>query len=277
MELLVDSRRRRWRPDSPHGFRRAGAQRVVLPRGPIRGDHAADRRLFGDRGNASFHPIGHAALQIQGDGKRIYSDPSGDPNTGAVSFQSGGVADLVLISHIHADHYDTKALNAIKGPNTVILAPQNVFDVMPDSLKAVTTVITNGQTKTVLGIPVEAVAMYNMNPSRLNFHPKGLGNGYVLTLGGKRVYLSGDTEDTPEMRALKNMDVAYLCMNLPFTMDLQQAASAVREFKPKVVFPYHFYSSRQFNIQDSVAFKKLVGADPGIEVRLRSWYPGFAQ
>ncbi len=88
--------------------------------------------------------------------------------------------------------------------------------------------------------------------------------------------LTGDTEDTPEMRALKNIDVAFLCMNLPFTMDLQQAASAVREFKPKVVFPYHFYSSRQFNIQDSVAFKKLVGADPRIEVRLRSWYPRFA-
>ena len=103
---------------------------------------------------------------------------------------------------------------------------------------------------------------------RLAYHPKGRGNGYVVTLGDKRVYLSGDTEDTPEMGALKDIDVAFLCMNLPYTMDVEQAARAVRTFKPKIVYPYHSRGS------DLNKFKALVGTDLGIEVRLRDWYAG---
>ncbi len=107
--------------------------------------------------------------------------------------------------------------------------------------------------------------MYNLTEDRLKFHSKGRGNGYVLTLGGKRIYISGDTEDVPEMRALKDIDVAFVCMNLPYTMSPEQAASAVKEFKPKAVYPYHYRGS------DVQKFKELVG--PASEVRIREWYP----
>ena len=106
--------------------------------------------------------------------------------------------------------------------------------------------------------------MYNLTPTRLRFHNKGRGNGYVMTFGGKRVYVSGDTEDIPEMRALKKIDVAFVCMNLPYTMTPVQAADAVWEFKPKTVYPYHYRGS------DTAKFKKLV-VDVS-EVRLRDWY-----
>ena len=108
--------------------------------------------------------------------------------------------------------------------------------------------------------------MYNLAPARASFHAKGRGNGYVLTFGGKRIYLSGDTEDIPEMRSLKNIDVAFVCMNLPYTMTVDQAASAVREFRPKLVYPYHYRGS------DLAKFKELVGESSGVEVRLRDWY-----
>ena len=109
--------------------------------------------------------------------------------------------------------------------------------------------------------------MYNLTAERKNFHTKGRGNGYVLTIGGKRIYISGDTEDIPEMRTLKNIDVAFVCMNLPFTMEVEKAADAVKEFKPKIVYPYHYRGS------DLQKFKTLVNETPGIEVRLREWYP----
>ena len=115
-----------------------------------------------------------------------------------------------------------------------------------------------------VGFKLEAVASYNTTPPRKRFHPKGQGNGYVLNLGGKRIYISGDTEGTPEMLALKGIDVAFLCMNLPYTMDVDAAAKAVKAFKPKVVYPYH---SRG---QDTSKFKALVGG--AAEVRLVNWY-----
>jgi L-ascorbate metabolism protein UlaG (beta-lactamase superfamily) len=137
---------------------------------------------------------------------------------------------------------------------------------LPESLRAKTTVLANGETKSVKGVSIEAVPMYNTTPERLQYHTKGRGNGYVVTLGGKRVYISGDTEDIPEMRALKNIDVAFVCFNLPYTMTEEQAASAVRDFAPKIVYPYHYRGS------DIAKFKKLVGNDAGIEVREGSWY-----
>ena len=126
--------------------------------------------------------------------------------------------------------------------------------------------VANGETKSLLGLTVEAMPMYNTIPERTKFHPKGRGNGYVLTFADKRVYLSGDTEDIPEMRALKNIDVAFICMNLPYTMTPEQAAGAVREFRPKIVYPYHCRGS------DLDKFKRLVSEVNGVEVRLRDWY-----
>ena len=137
---------------------------------------------------------------------------------------------------------------------------------MPENLRKQTTALANGETKSLHEIKIEAVPMYNLTPERLKFHNKGRGNGYVLTLGGKRVYISGDTEDIPEMRALKNIDIAFVCMNLPYTMDVNQAAGAVREFRPRIVYPYHYRGS------DVEKFKSLVGNDRGVEVRLRDWY-----
>ena len=112
--------------------------------------------------------------------------------------------------------------------------------------------------------------MYNTTPDRLQYHEKGRGNGYVVTLDDKRIYISGDTEDIPEMRKLKNIDYAFVCMNLPYTMTVEQAASAVSEFKPKVVFPYHYRGKE--GMSDIEKFKKMVSADSDIEVRFLDWY-----
>lgn len=116
--------------------------------------------------------------------------------------------------------------------------------------------------------------MYNLPESAESRHPKGRGNGYVMTVGGKRIYLSGDTSDIPEMRKLKNIDVAFVCMNLPFTMDINQAASAVLDFKPSIVYPYHYRGQGGFS--DVEAFKKLVEeGDSKIRVHLANWYPQY--
>jgi L-ascorbate metabolism protein UlaG (beta-lactamase superfamily) len=172
-----------------------------------------------------------------------------------------------LISDIHGDHLDPDTDLALVTEKTTIVAPQAAANKLPAKLRSHVIVLTNGETKAVLGIKIEAIPMYNLTPDRLKFHTKGRGNGYVLTVGGKRIYMSGDTEDIPEMRALKNIDVAFICMNLPYTMDVEQAARAVQEFKPKIVYPYHYRGS------DVEKFKSLVSQTPGIEVRLRDWYP----
>src|SRR5438309_6621850 len=193
--------------------------------------------------------------------KTIYVDPVG----GGKRFDGLPKPDLILVTDIHGDHLDAGTLEAVVG-GAIIVAPAAVAEKLPDKLRHQTTVLANGETKSIAGVSVEAVPMYNLTAERLKFHNKGRGNGYVVALGGKRVYLSGDTEDIPEMRALKNIDVAFVCMNLPYTMTEEQAASAVREFKPKIVYPYHYRDS------EVEKFKKLVGEDSGVEVRLRGWY-----
>jgi L-ascorbate metabolism protein UlaG (beta-lactamase superfamily) len=151
------------------------------------------------------------------------------------------------------------------------VCPAAVAEQMTPDLRKNAAILTNGQTSELLGVKLEAIPMYNLTPDRLKFHSKGRGNGYVVTLGGKRIYLSGDTEDIPEMRALKNIDVAFICMNLPYTMTVEQAAQAVRAFKPRIVYPYHYRGS------DLNKFKELVGTDAGVDVRLRDWYPKAPQ
>jgi L-ascorbate metabolism protein UlaG (beta-lactamase superfamily) len=154
----------------------------------------------------------------------------------------------------------------LKKPTAVIVAPRVVYNAMSAALQGVTTVLTNGQSTNLLGIGIEAIPMYNITPGRLTYHVKGTGNGYVITLGGQRLYMCGDSEDVAEMRALTEIDVAFLCMNLPFTMTPEQAADATRVFRPRIVYPYHFSSS------DVQLFKRRVGTDVGVEVRLRNWY-----
>jgi L-ascorbate metabolism protein UlaG (beta-lactamase superfamily) len=152
--------------------------------------------------------------------------------------------------------------------------PQAVADQLPENLKGKSVVLANGKTTNQLDISVTAIPMYNLPEAADSRHTKGRGNGYILNIGGKTIYFSGDTEDIPEMRSLKNIDVAFVCMNQPFTMDINQAASAVLEFKPTIIYPYHYRG--QAGLSDVEAFRKLVNAgNPSIEVRLRNWYPEY--
>ncbi|MEX2591270.1 MAG: MBL fold metallo-hydrolase [Anditalea sp.] len=163
---------------------------------------------------------------------------------------------------------DKKTLAAIPTDKAEMVVPQAVADQLTgyeDQLL----IMENGETREVMGLSIEAVPMYNLpgEPNEKN-HVKGRGNGYVLTIGGKRIYIAGDTADTPEMRSLQNIDVAFIPMNLPYTMDIESAASAVLDFEPKVIYPFHYRGS------DVEAFKKMVtDQNQQIEVRLREWYP----
>jgi L-ascorbate metabolism protein UlaG (beta-lactamase superfamily) len=220
------------------------------------GDHVATAE-----GDLVIHPVTHASFVMQWKGLTIYNDPDG-----AASLYTGlPKADLILVSHEHGDHFDAVTLTAVRKPESVILAPRNVFNQMSATLKAQTTVLTNGATTNWLGLSVEAVPAYNAN------HPKGAGNGYVVTAGGTRLYMSGDTGDIAEMRALPNIDVAFVCVNVPFTMTVAQAASAVRAFAPKVYYPYHF-RNQDNSFSDLNALKRMIGTDRGVEVRIRKWY-----
>ena len=227
----------------------------------------ADKALTGDKiptsdGDLAIHPINHATLALGWKDQILYVDPVG----GAKRFAGLPAPTLILITDIHGDHLNADTLKAVAGDRAVLVAPPAVVEQLPSDLKARTTVLAGGESKPVSGMKIEAIPAYNLAPERAKFHAKGRGVGYVLTLGDKRVYLSGDTEDIPEMLALKNIDVAFLCMNLPYTMTVEQAAKAVREFRPKIVYPYHCRGS---NLEQ---FKKLVGEDIGVEVRIREWY-----
>ena len=225
--------------------------------GVFTGDH-----LGTTNGDLLMHPINHASFVMNWNGKTIYNDP-----VGASTLYAGlPRADLILISHGHTDHFNTTTLGSVTGATCVIIAPQAVANSMGPSLRALTTVMTNGASTNVLGIAIDAVPAYNA------YHPLGTGNGYVLSLGGKRIYIAGDTGDIPEMRALTNIDVAFVPMNLPYTMSVTNAASTVRAFHPKIVYPYHYVPVTGYPPSDVNLFKSLVGADLGIEVRLRKWY-----
>ena len=212
------------------------------------------------KGKVVVTPINHATMVVEWDGKIIYVDPVGQPDW----YNNFSKPDVILLTHVHGDHYKEAVLKAVVGPETKIIAPPALAGVFSGALKSAVIAVASGTDTQKLGFKLEAVASYNTTPPRKRFHPKGQGNGYVLNLGGKRIYISGDTEGTPEMLALKDIDVAFLCMNLPYTMDVAAAAKAVKAFKPKVVYPYH---SRG---QDTAKFKALVG--DGAEVRLRNWY-----
>jgi L-ascorbate metabolism protein UlaG (beta-lactamase superfamily) len=222
-----------------------------------------------NKGQLTIQPILHGSVVLTWDGKTIYIDPYG----GIEAYQGLSSPDMILITDIHGDHMDLKTLESIDISKATMVVPQAVADQLPEKFKERVVIISNGDTKEQSGITIKAIPMYNLPETEDSRHPKGRGNGYVLTLGGKNVYFSGDTEDIPEMRSLKNIDVAFVCMNLPYTMEVAQAAKAVLAFKPKVVYPYHYRG--QNGLSDTEAFKKAVNSgNSKIEVRLRNWYPG---
>jgi L-ascorbate metabolism protein UlaG (beta-lactamase superfamily) len=210
-------------------------------------------------GNLVIHPVSHASFVMGWDEKTIYVDPVG----GVGAYDGLPRPDLILVTDIHGDHLDAATLAGLSR-SARIIAPAAVVAQLPDSLKANAITLANGGTVSRLDVHVEAVPMYNLTEDRLQFHAKGRGNGYIVTMGGTRIYISGDTEDIPEMRALENIDVAFVCFNLPYTMTEGQAADAVNAFSPGVVFPYHYQGS------DLALFTGLV--DNSIEVRNGDWY-----
>jgi L-ascorbate metabolism protein UlaG (beta-lactamase superfamily) len=232
---------------------------------------AADQ-LQTNKGPVGLQPILHGSVVLTWDNKTVYVDPYGGP----AGYTGIAAPDLILITDIHGDHMDIKTLQAINTAKAKIVAPQAVADMLPAGLKEKVVVLPNGSKTNQAGITITAVPMYNLPEAPDARHPKGRGNGYVVQIGEKNIYFSGDTEDIPEMRALKNIDVAFVCMNLPYTMDINQAAQGVLAFKPKVVYAYHYRG--QGGLSDVNAFKKLVNdGNKSIEVRLRNWYPAGEQ
>jgi L-ascorbate metabolism protein UlaG (beta-lactamase superfamily) len=230
--------------------------------------NAAPDMLKTKMGELSIQPIKHASVIFTIKGITIYADPSSEGD-----FAGMAAPNIILVTDIHGDHFDLKKLEAIKTASTILVVPQAVADKLPAADKSNLVVLKNGETSTQMGISIKAIPMYNLPESPTAMHTKGRGNGYVLGIGGKNIYLSGDTQGIPEMRSLKNIDVAFVCMNLPYTMDVKEAASAVLEFKPKIVYPYHYRGKD--GLSDVNAFKTMVNAgDAKIDVRLRNWYPG---
>jgi len=241
---------------------------------PALAQTAGSDRIATSGGPVEIVPVHHASLMLSWKGAHILIDPAPTDNNAqgaavAAPYKALPPPDFILITHIHPDHFNVPILEAVAGPNTMILAPQNVHDAMPADLQAKVKAMNNGDRAMLGGVGVEAVAMYNITPARLNFHPKGQGNGYILTFGDKRVYIAGDTEETPELAHLANIDLAFIPANLPYTQTVEAAAKWVKDFRPKIVFPYH-YRNQDGTTSDMAAFETLVGN--ASLVRLRKWY-----
>ena len=236
---------------------------------PSETDH--DDRFPASAQGFEVTPVSHATMVLHWDGAIIYVDPVG----GADVFAGHPSPDLILITDVHGDHLNVETLQAVSVDKTKMMVPQAVADKLPGEFDAQVDVLNNGDTKERFGFAVEAIPMYNLREEALKFHEKGRGNGYVIEKDGKRVYISGDTEDIPEMRALKDIDIAFVCMNLPYTMTEIKAAEAVVEFQPKVVYPYHYRGADGYS--DVNKFKGMVkksGVGDKINVKLLDWYPG---
>jgi L-ascorbate metabolism protein UlaG (beta-lactamase superfamily) len=215
----------------------------------------------------SIDPVSHATAIITWGDEVFYIDPTG----GDEAFQGKGKPDFILISDIHGDHTDLETLKALNLGDTKIIVPQAVKNLLTKEMDSNLIVLTNGEITDLMGFKIEAIPMYNLPEDPDAFHPKGRGNGYLLEKDGKRLYVAGDTEDIPEMRNLKNIDIALIPMNLPYTMTVDQAAEAVLAFKPNLVYPYHYRGKDGF--ADVEKFKELVNkGNKDIEVKLLDWY-----
>jgi len=208
-------------------------------------------------GDLSITFLGHASLLIVFNGKNIFVDPFSQ----VADYTSLPKADIIICTHEHRDHLDPQALALISTSGTkLILNPAGAAEV------AGSIAMRNGDKRTVEGLQIEAVPAYNILHKREDgnhFHPKGIGNGYILTFGKTRLYLAGDTENIPEMKSLHNIDIAFLPMNLPYTMTPEMVADAARMFKPHILYPYHYGNTETNKLVE------LLKEDKGIEIRIR--------
>jgi len=223
---------------------------------------AADKNFETDRiktskGDLVITFLGHGTLMMSIGDKVIHVDPVAQ----AANYAILPKADLILITHEHSDHFDLKAINLIKAKGTACMVTGTVAKELKDGI-----VLKSGEIKMMKGLKVEAVPAYNLVHMRspgIPFHPKGAGNGYIVTFGDKRVYIAGDTENTPEMKSLKEIDIAFLPMNLPYTMTPEMVADAAKAFRPKILYPYHYGNTDTAKIID------LLKDEKDIEVRIR--------
>lgn len=228
---------------------------------------SAQEIISTDNGTLKIFPILHSSMVLEWKDQHILIDPYG----GAELYQ-GHHPGLILITDIHGDHYHKETLDGLSLSNTQIFAPAAVKKLMSDDMASKVSVVDNGKTTSWNQVKVTGIPMYNLPETSDSRHPKGRGNGYVIEIDGVKIYISGDTEDIPEMRNLKNIDVAFVCMNLPYTMDVAHAAEAVIAFEPVMVYPFH-YRGGGGKFSDVEKFKSLVdAAGKDIDVRIRNWY-----
>lgn len=202
--------------------------------------------------------IGHGTLMFKFADNIVHVDPV----SREADYTQFPKADLILVTHEHGDHLDPKAIEAIKTDRTTLIVTERCYEKIKTGI-----VMKNGQVQSIGAIKIEAVPAYNIVHKRDSgqpFHPKGEGNGYVITFGDIRVYVAGDTENTPEMKSLKKIDIAFLPMNLPYTMTPEMVADAAKAFRPKILYPYHYGST------DPNQLVELLKAEKDIEVRIRS-------
>ena len=211
-------------------------------------------------GPLKITPLYHGSVMLEFAGKVIHVDPWSQADYAGLP-----QADMIVITHSHADHMDPAIIKTLRKESTILVAPPAVTDTLNGTVGD-TDAISNGEKKTFLGIQIEAVPMYNLvlgSAPGKPFHHRGIGNGYILSFGDTRVYFSGDTECTPEIKALKNIDVAFIAMNPPRTMPPSEAAACVEAFRPKIVYPYHYRG------QKTQEFADALKGTPGVEVRQR--------
>ena len=222
--------------------------------------HAKDVFDAGD-GKLSISFIGHGTLMFEYKNMVIHIDPT----MREADYATMPDADLILITHHHGDHLDLTAINHIIKDDCPVIMTQSCFDQLEDFKGAV--IMKNGDKNTIKGIPIDAIPAYNIKHKRSNgeaFHPKGIGNAYVVSIGGLKILIGGDTENIPEIKALKNIDIAFLPMNLPYTMTPEMVADAARAMQPKVLYPYHFGQTDPEELAD------LLKDEKNIEVRIRA-------
>lgn len=218
--------------------------------------------------NVELVPVAHASAVMQWGDVLVFADPVGE----AELYTKYGTPDIVFITHRHGDHLDSDHLPQMLSEATTLIAPQDVVDALPEGITANIVVMAVGEVKEFSGLTFEAVPAYNVREEAQNYHPRSRGdNGYVISDRVSRVYFSGDTEGHAEMRALTDIDVAFVAMNLPYTMDVDDAADAVLAFAPKTVYPYHFRTPDGFS--DVEKFKELVTTqNTDIKVEILDWY-----